>query len=427
MASLRVMAAAALFLAGCKRAGHGSQAESAAGESSPASAASAPAAGAGTVGLSFEPAFGTDQENAFHYPVWFGEIPGRPDAYVVLERGSGTEDAHAWLLRREGGAYARKIFVTVPVQTTSSSSDERGLLGFAFHPHYAKNRKYYLNYIRKRRAGDNGDSTVIEERTADSTLLGDAGLPPRRVLAFAQPYANHNGGTLAFGPKDGFLYIGTGDGGSAGDPHGNGQNLSAWLGKMLRIDVDDTSGGQAYGIPRDNPFAGAYGGEARKEIWAYGLRNPWKWSFDPVTGDLWAGDVGQNTYEEVDRVGRGDNLGWNRMEGSHCFEPPQGCDGKGFKAPEADFNREEASCITGGYVYRGDTASAWYGAYLFGDFDTRNFFALPRGHVAGRPAVKVGRLPDQPSSFGVDARGGLYLVGYSSGIIYRVALPSAAP
>jgi glucose/arabinose dehydrogenase len=378
---------------------------------------------------SFTPAFDTDKANSFRLPVWFGEVPGRPDAYVVVERGDGAEDAHAWVLTRSGAGYTRKVFLTLPVETSASPSDERGFLGFAFHPDYARNRKYYLNYIRKRPEGASHDSTVVEERIADSTLLGDAGLPPRRILAFAQPYSNHNGGTLAFGPKDGFLYIGTGDGGSGGDPQHNGQSLVTFLGKLLRIDVDDTAGGRPYGIPGDNPFATgsssspASGGEVRKEIWAYGLRNPWKWSFDPATGDLWVGDVGQNKHEEVDRVGRGDNLGWNRMEAGHCFEPAAGCDKTGLKLPEAEFDRAEATSITGGYVYRGDSASSWNGTYLFGDFNTLRFFALPPGHVAGAPALRLGRLPDKPSAFGVDAHGGLYFLGYGSGTIYRITLP----
>jgi glucose/arabinose dehydrogenase len=395
LTSVATLLAWAGGLSGCKRETHGYQA----GSGSPRALQGDPA---------FTPAFGTDKGNAFRFPVWFGEIPGKSEAYLVLERGTGDEDAHAWVLSKEGEGYVRKTFLTVPVQTTSSPSDERGLLGWAFHPRYRENRKYYVYYFRKRPAPIAGssearDSTVIEERLADSTLLGDAGAPPRRVFAVEQPYPNHNGGNIAFGPRDGRLYVGTGDGGSGGDPHGNGQNVHTWLGKVLRIDVDDSA--------------------ARPEVWAYGLRNPWRWSFDSLTGDLWAGDVGQNTHEEIDRISRGDNLGWNRMEGDACFAPPQGCDTAGLKLPEATLDRREAECITGGYVYRGDTASSYYGAYLFGDFATRNFFALPPGHKTGDPAVKLGRLPDQPSSFGVDARGRLYLVGYSTGIIYRVSLP----
>lgn len=393
-------------------------------EKPPAAARGGTAARGGPAGEPrFEAAFGTDKANAFTLPVWFGEVPGKPDHYLVLERGDGRSDARIWVLVPGPSGHARKVFLTVPVSTSTSPADERGLLGFAFHPRFPENRRYFVYYMPRHAPARGRDSTVIDMRHADSTLLADAGLPPRRVLGIAQPFPNHNGGGMGFGP-DGFLYVGTGDGGAADDPFGNGQDLKTLLGKMLRLDVD--AGGAAYGIPKDNPYAsgrGPGGKEARPEIWAHGLRNPWRWSFDPKTGDLWAGDVGQNRKEEITRISKGDNLGWNVMEGFDCFEPAQGCDRNGLRLPETELPRDEAQSMTGGFVYRGDPSSPWYGAYFFGDYETRNFYALPPGHRPGDPPRKLGRSPDQPSSFGVDRAGNLYLVGYRKGAIYRIALP----
>lgn len=373
----------------------------------------------------------TDKENSLRYPVWFGEIPGRPGVFLALERGGGGQDARIHAFEEKAGKWRRKVFFSLPVQTTAAASDERGLLGLAFHPRFSENRRYFIYYMPKR--GEDGkDSTVIDARRADASLTADAGGKPRRILSIEQPYANHNGGSLAFGPRDGMLYIGTGDGGAAGDPHGNGQNLNSLLGKMLRIDVDDTAGGRAYVIPADNPFAGGQGpksdgGEAgaaaRPEVWAYGLRNPWKWSFDPETGMLWAGDVGQDNREEITVVGKGENHGWNLMEGFTCFDPPTACGKEGLTLPIADLPRDEARSITGGYVYRGDAKSPYHGAYIFGDWETRNWYVLMPDHKAGDPPLKLGRLPDQPSSFGTDSKGNLYMVGYRKGAIYKIVFP----
>ena len=392
----------------------------------PATSGRTPGADIPTQALSgkagFTPVFGTDGPNAFRFPVWFGEIPGRAGHYLVLERGGGSEDGRIWLLEPQGRSYRRKVFLTVPVESSSSQGDERGLLGMAFHPGFPENGRYFLNYIPRRKPGQRRDSTVIEERRADSSRLADGGETPRRILAFEQPYANHNGGTLAFHPRDGFLYIGTGDGGGGGDPLGHGQNLASLLGKMLRIDVDAAGrGSRAYAIPGDNPFLGRKG--ARPEIWAYGLRNPWKWSFDSETGDLWAGDVGQNRFEEVDIVARGQNLGWNIMEAFACFEPRRNCPKENLVLPVAELERSDAQSITGGYVYRGDSRSPFFGAYVFGDYETRKVWALSKGEGGRETLVLLGVSPDQPSAFGVDQAGNLYLVGFTKGILYRLELP----
>ena len=407
---------------------------------------SAKQASSGARRIPFEPALeavcGTDKENSLRYPVWFGEVPGKPGVFLALERGGARQesesrrekgrsdqDAHIYTFEEKDGKWLRKLFLTLPVQSTAAASDERGLLGLAFHPRFPENRRYYLYYMA-RQGESEVDSSVIDERRADASLTADAGTKPRRILGIEQPYANHNGGTLAFGPKDGKLYIGTGDGGAAGDPQGHAQNLASLLGKMLRIDVDNTAGGKPYGIPADNPFADGRGPKAkdgsaqaaRPEVWAYGLRNPWKWSFDAETGDLWAGDVGQNTREEITKVDKGGNLGWKIMEGTGCFNPPDGCDQDGLTLPVADLPRDEAQSITGGYVFRGDPNSPYLGAYFFGDWETRNWWVLMPGHKAGDLPLKLGLLPDQPSSFGTDAKGNLYMVGYKKGTIYRINL-----
>ena len=194
------------------------------------------------------------------------------------------------------------------------------------------------------------------------------------VLEVEQPYANHSGGQLAFGP-DGYLYIGLGDGGKAGDPHGNGQDTTTLLGSILRIDVRELDNHGGYIIPPDNPFVGV-DGDIRKEIWAYGLRNPWRFSFDRLTDELWAGDVGQNRVEEVDIVEPGRNYGWNTMEGSQCFEPSRSCDEEGLERPVAEYSHDDGCSITGGYVYRGDRLPALYGAYVYGDFCSGKVWGL---------------------------------------------------
>lgn len=365
-----------------------------------------------------EAVLGTDGENALRYPVWFGEVPGKPGVFLAVERGGGDQDGRVYAFEEKDGKWKRKVFLTLPVRSSAASSDERGFLGLAFHPAFPRNRRYFVYYMPK----GGGDSTVIDEREADASLTADAGKKPRRILGIAQPFANHNGGTLAFGPKDGYLYIGTGDGGAAGDPEGNGQDRKSLLGKMLRIDVDAEAGGQAYGIPESNPFA-RDGAGARPEIWALGLRNPWKWSFDAETGKLWAGDVGQNNREEITVVEAGSNHGWNIMEGFACFDPPRECPKEGLALPMVDLPRKEARSITGGYVWRGDPSSPWHGAYLFGDWETRYWWALPAGHKPGDPPHKIGTLPDQPSSFGMDSKGNLYVVGYKKGVVYRVVFP----
>lgn len=291
---------------------------------------------------------------------------------------------------------------------------EEGLLGLAFHPDYRHNGYFYVNYT-----ASNPRRTVISRFTATAGDPDKADPDSETViLTFEQPYSNHNGGCLQFGP-DGYLYIGVGDGGSEGDPNGNGQNLRTLLGKILRIDVDHPSGGMNYGIPPDNPFAGNNSGY-REEIYAYGLRNPWRFSFDPASGRLWAGDVGQDKYEEVDIIQKGNNYGWNIMEGKHCFNPPDSCDETGLTLPIWEYDHNEGRSITGGIVYHGKRVPDLVGSYIFADFMNGRVWSMR--YEEGKPP-QVTKLFDSElsiSSLGVDQNGELYFCAFD-GNIYRLA------
>jgi hypothetical protein len=296
-----------------------------------------------------------------------------------------------------------------------SSGGERGLLGLAFHPGYASNGRFFVNYT-----DGSGDTHVAEFHATPGTDTADAG-SERQVLFVTQPFANHNGGGLAFG-RDGMLYIGLGDGGSGGDPFRNGQNLGTLLGKMLRIDVDR---GNPYAVPADNPFLSTSG--ARGEIWAYGLRNPWRFAFDGATGDLVIADVGQSQWEEVDvglasRRG-GENYGWNVTEGNHCFQPSSGCNTAGITPPILEYDHGQGCSITGGVVYRGCRLPGYQGTYFYADYCTH--FVRSVRLDAGRATdprdwtAALGRGLDSPTSFGVDADGEAYIVD-QDGEVYRI-------
>jgi glucose/arabinose dehydrogenase len=230
-----------------------------------------------------------------------------------------------------------------------------------------------------------------------------------------QPYPNHNGGMVAFGP-DGYLYVGLGDGGSKGDPDNRAQNLDDLLGKILRIDVDQ---GDPYGIPIDNPFAK---GGGRPEIYAIGLRNPWRFSFDTKTGNLWVADVGQYKWEEINLVARGGNYGWRVMEGTHCFHPSTDCQTTTFSLPVSEYFHDKGRCsITGGYVYRGRILPSLAGTYVYGDFCSGEIFALNKDETVNEPH-QIFKSSLQISSFGEDAAGELYVLDHKGGI-YRLSAP----
>ena len=322
----------------------------------------------------------------FNRPMWFGELPGKTKTYVVLEQHLGEIN----LIVQKNGTWTKQNFLTLSV----NQSNEMGLLGIAFHPDYVNNHKYYINYDPPGSLLAN----IIEERASDLTGLKDAGTG-RKLINLSDKYENHNGGTMAFG-KDGFLYAGMGDGGSGGDPDGNGQNKNVLLGKMLRIDVNTKTNGKEYGIPPSNPFA--KGGGA-PEIYAYGLRNPWKWAFDPLTDTLWLADVGQNNVEEVDIITNGGNYGWVAMEG------PDGTNDGTMTLPIFSYTHSDGSCIIGGVVYRGNPASKYYGTFFASDLSKHQLYSIKKNGSGLATVTTVGTVPGNPTTFGTDSEGKIYL------------------
>jgi glucose/arabinose dehydrogenase len=304
------------------------------------------------------------------------------------------------------------IDVSADMVKVNPAYDERGLLGMAFHPDFKTNGKFYLYFsapVANARRGLNHKSVVAEYRVnkpSDNT----AGTSTKKVvLEFDQPESNHNGGDIIFG-RDGYLYISAGDGGGGGDKHGpegNGQNLGTLLGKILRIDINKAP----YAVPKDNPFTGRDG--ARPEIWAYGLRNPWRISFDKANGRLFAGDVGQNKYEEVDIITKGGNYGWRIMEGYHDYNVPEGADKSRLIAPIHEYDHDDGISITGGYVYRGKAVPALAGKYVFGDYNGKTWTLTQKGNKWVRENLVFGNKPEgnlQLLSWGQDDAGELYML-----------------
>ncbi|MBZ5629452.1 MAG: PQQ-dependent sugar dehydrogenase [Acidobacteriia bacterium] len=339
-----------------------------------------------------------------------------PDGMESAHDGSGR----LFVLEQAGniriirsGALAATPFLDIAAKVISGG--ELGLLGLTFHPNYATNRKFYVNYTRP--LGSQWE-TVIAEYLVSAANPDQADPASERILlTVAQPFANHNGGQMAFGP-DGFLYIGLGDGGSGGDPLGNGQNTQTLLGKILRIDVNAATAGRAYAIPPDNPFAA---GGGAPEIFAYGFRNPWRFSFDSATGTLFAGDVGQDSFEEVDIVQKGANYGWNIMEGSHCFQPATGCNMTGLTLPINDYGRDQGGTVIGGFVYRGSAIPGLVNAYVFGDFLSGRIWGLRQNSSGTWERTELAATAKLISSFGRDENGELYVVDYAGAVWKLVA------
>lgn len=348
----------------------------------------------------------------------------------VLAKNAPGDDTRLFIASKDGkirifagGKLADEPFYEVPDLTVG---DEQGLLGLAFHPGYATNGRYFLHYSGK------GGQTVVEERVRGANADRADGGAGKTILTIDQPESNHNGGSLEFGP-DGMLYLGMGDGGGGGDQHGpkgNGQNLDTLLGKLIRIDIDKPADGKAYGIPAGNlTIAGA-----RPEIWDYGLRNPWRLSFDACTGDLWIGDVGQGAWEEIDFAPKGvgnHNWGWRAREGKHCFDKAQ-CTSdapqEGMTDPVLEYAHANGRCsVAGGYVYRGSAIPGLRGTYFFGDFCTHEIFTSKRTNGVASEAVNVtdaigGSAIGNILAFGQDNAGELY-VTTTSGVYALEAAP----
>ena len=355
--------------------------------------------------VSLVPAFGGRE---FQRPIELAAYPLGAGASGVLV---AEQDGRIHVLH-EGG---ETLLLDLRPQV-SRASNEEGLLSVTPDPLFAENGRLWLYYSVDRSADPGPRRTRLSRVTVDAGDPLAVDLASELViLELEQPYPNHNGGAIRFGP-DGMLYLGFGDGGSSGDPRGNGQNLGTLLGSIIRIDVREASEAEPYRIPPDNPFVDTPG--ARPEIWAYGLRNPWRMAFDG-SGRLWAADVGQNALEEIDVIERGGNYGWDRLEGTRCFEPRDGCDRTGTTPPIAEYGRSLGCSVTGGVVYEGAAIPALAGSYLFADYCSGRLWALD---PAGGAVSEVARSTRRVASIGADAAGKVYLLTFD-GAILRVEAP----
>ncbi len=344
----------------------------------------------------------------FDLPLYVGGAGDGSHRLFVLEQGG-----RIYLLHAHDHKRILALDLSGVVLHPQQGYTEQGLLAAAFHPHFATQPYLYLWYCL-----DSPRRTVLSRwrMDPDNPDRVDA-TSETRLLEVPQPFENHKGGTLAFGP-DGYLYLSLGDGGSHGDPFGNAQNLSVLLGKILRLDVDHEDGALHYAIPSDNPFIGQK--DARPEIWAYGLRNVWRMGFDRQTGDLWAGDVGQDKWEEVDLITKGGNFGWNLREGSHPFQPTDSSGG--LIDPLIDYGHDIGRSVIGGYVYRGKAYPSLRGWYLYGDYGSGRIWALKadHGHLLRNQEVSNTHL--QITSFGEDDDGEVYFTAFD-GHIYQLTAP----
>ena len=343
--------------------------------------------------------------------VWCGEIPGSTALLVAHQSGQlwrFDPSSEGWI-KRPFADFASELY---------SRTGPNGLLGVAFHPQFLSNRKYYL----KHQVQEGGQIlTIVVEKIAAAGFRGDSGTPSRRLLAIPCITQNHTGGCIEFGP-DGFLYIGMGDTGPQGDPNGHGQDRQLLLGKILRIDVDHADGALPYGIPADNPFVARP--DTRPEIWALGFREPWRFSFDRYTGDLWVGDVGQDRLEEVAIVRRGENHGWNVYEGFEPFSNARRSAKEAYITPVFTYQRRFGNSVTGGYVYRGDARSSFWGVYVFGDYTSKKIWGLVQQDRQLVTVREIGQSPEGIASFTTDSRGNVYLVGYE-GMIFELVFSNA--
>lgn len=417
-AALLVLAAFVLVLSACSSGGNGQRSTptiAAPAVSPSAMATAATETGSPGVGetptVRFEPAFPKLTPAA--RPTALVEVPGQDWMLLAVQDGrilgfpndaSASEYTTVWDNRAN----------------TSRDGNEEGLLGLALDPDFASNGYLYVYY-----SAASGERRTVLSRLSTSgsgTSLRVNDGSELVILEQPQPYSNHKGGQLAFGP-DGMLYVGLGDGGSGGDPMGNGQDITRnWLGSILRIDVRDATAAKPYTIPADNPFASGEEG-ARPETWAYGLRNPWRFSFDSATGTPWIADVGQSNWEEVDIGEPGANYGWNVMEGFHCYQPSNGCDEDGLTLPVTEYSHADGACsITGGFVYRGDAIPALRGYYVYADYCSGivQAFTVDGADAGSKPTVATLR-PSGPevSSFAQDLSGELYVLDFD-GTIERI-------
>lgn len=345
--------------------------------------------------------------------VWFGQLPGLPGSFLAVH-----QTGKIWLLEKNKVGLGKMLFADIAPDIFNERGPN-GLLGLAFHPHFRENRKYYLKH--QVFEAEKIVTTVVE-RLVSADFRTDSGTPSRRLWKVEGTTQDHTGGCLAFG-LDGFLYIAMGDTGPQQDPQGHGQDLTTHLGKILRLDVDHSDPGMAYAIPPDNPFRER--ANARPEIWASGFREPWRFSFDSVTGDLWVGDVGQDRVEEVSIVRRGENHGWNVYEGFEPFSNVYRRDGEKYVPPVFAYKRKYGNSVTGGLVYRGDRRSSFYGVYICGDYTSHRIWGLTQEGRRLKLVRQIGMSPQGIASFGSDERGEIYLVGYE-GMVYHLDFSATA-
>ena len=345
--------------------------------------------------------------------VWFGQLPGSPNTFLA-----GHQTGKIWLLEKSGTNETKTLFADLS-KDIFNERGPNGLLGVAFHPKFRANRRYFV----KHQVFEGGKIvTTVAERLAAADLRSDSGQPERRLWSVTSTTQDHSGGCLGFGP-DRFLYIAMGDTGPQQDPQGHGQDLTLHLAKILRIDVDRADPGLAYAIPSDNPFRGLAG--VRPEIWAFGFREPWRFSFDRLTGDLWVGDVGQDRVEEVSIVRRGENHGWNVYEGFEPFSNAFRKTGATYTPPVFAYRRKFGNSVTGGHVYRGDKQSSFYGVYICGDYTSHRIWGVKQEGRVLQSVMQIGTAPQGIASFTEDEQGNLYVVGYE-GMVYQIDFADTA-
>jgi len=342
---------------------------------------------------------------SFSSPVDFQNAGDGTDRIFVVEQAGII-----YVFESNPGVTLKKKFLDIT--DSVSSGGEMGLLGLAFHPDYENNGYFYVNYTK---SSPIRRTLIVRFKVSFANPDSADRSSSKILMEIPQPHSNHNGGQLAFGP-DGFLYIALGDGGSGGDPDNNAQNKASLLGKLLRIDVDQTQGSLNYAIPADNPFKNNTQG-FKEEIYAFGLRNPWRFSFDFTTGQLWCADVGQNAWEEIDLIVNGGNYGWRCYEGNHSYDL-RTCSDTNYILPVWDYPHSDGISITGGYVYRGPNLPELFGKYIYADFGTSNIWALTYDEINPPTNQLLLTASRSISSFGVDINNELYVVAYT-GIIYR--------
>ena len=361
--------------------------------------------------ITLEPFFGTELD--FEKPVWFGDHPVIKGNYVIVEKSRALVSL---LTKNNSGQETKSRFLEIPEEVYVTNDE--GLLGFTFHPQFKENRRYFFMHEVKH---DNYRGMVIGERIASEDFSKDSGKPTKKVLEFEVATEFHHGGGIEFGP-DGYLYIGMGDGGPQEDPLGNAQNLHSFAGKLLRIDVDKNTNNKFYSIPKDNPFIDHPDEKVLREIFSYGLRQPWRFSFDSKTGDLWVGDVGQNRFEEINIVRSGENHGWNVFEGYELFSTKFRKENLNLINPVISFRRSHGVSITGGYVIRpkGVNNESYEGVYICADYQSKKIWGIKQKNRTLEMVREIGNCPDRLVSFGIDKERNLYAVGYDKGIIYKL-------